>query len=398
MTILENNIDTAKRTDNETVEELHVAKGKKKLRCGYTTGSCAAAASKMAAIILLGGEKKDFSEVATPQGAILSLKIEDTRISWGKVTCAVMKDGGDDIDATHGMLICSTVSKRTDGRIVIEGGEGIGQVTRKGLDQPSGNAAINSVPRSMIKEALEDVCESFLFKDGLTVTISAPEGSRISKKTFNGRLGIVGGISILGTTGIVEPMSEMALVETIKAELNVRRAAGAENVLVVPGNYGRDFSQGMGYLDGEQAVKCSNFIGETIDHAAERGFKGLLLVGNLGKMVKLAGGIMNTHSKWGDCRMEILSANAVLAGADTDTAKEIMACISTDDALCVLGDAGMMERTMNEVMKKIAFHLNHRSGGDMQAECVVFSSKYGKIGETPGAEEIVMKLKRQVYL
>jgi len=386
------------RTDNRTDEGMYVVVNNKKLRCGYTTGTCAAAASKMAATILLGGEKKDTVEIITPKGTLLSLKIEDIRISDDHVACAVRKDGGDDIDSTHGMLIYSTVSKRSDGMIVVEGGRGIGRVTMKGLDQPVGNAAINRVPRSMIREALEDVCESFLFNNGVTAVISAPDGAKVSKKTFNERLGIVGGISVLGTTGIVEPMSENALIETIKTELNMRRAAGHECVLVVPGNYGKDFSDEMEGLDGEQTVKCSNFIGDTIDHAAMLGFSGFLLVGNLGKMVKLAGGIMNTHSRCADCRMEILSANSVLAGADADTAKRIMSCISTDDALCVLNEAGVMEGTVKEVMEKIAFHLNHRSGEEMQTECIVFSSKYGKLGATAGAGELLKKMKNRVFL
>ena len=387
---------TADETSNNFEDRMYVVVNNRKLRCGYTTGSCAAAASKMAAAILLGGEREDTVEIITPRGAVLSLKIEYAQVSDSSVTCAVRKDGGDDVDSTHGMLICSTVCKRTDGAIVIDGGTGIGRVTRKGLDQPVGNAAINSVPRSMVKEALEDVCESFLFKGGLTATISAPEGAEASKKTFNGRLGIVGGISILGTTGIVEPMSETALIDTIKTELNVKMASGDEFVLVVPGNYGRDFSDEMEGIDGDLAVKCSNFIGETIDHAVKLGFKGFLLVGNLGKMVKLAGGIMNTHSRWADCRMEILSANSVTAGADAQTAKRIMSCISTDDALDILSEAGEMEWTMREIMEKISFHLNHRGGEGMRTECIVFSSKYGKLGETSGAADLLEKIRGQV--
>ena len=393
---MENIVGSAEKAkDGTEMDGMYVVVDKKKLRCGYTTGTCAAAASKMAATILLGGEENNKVEIATPKGTLLSLSVEYIRMSDGEVTCAVRKDGGDDIDATHGMLIYSTVSKRTDGMIYIDGGEGIGRITRKGLDQPVGGAAINSVPRTMIREALEDVCESFRHRDGLTAVISAPEGIVISQKTFNSRLGIIGGISILGTTGIVEPMSETAILDTIKAELNVRKAAGYENVLVVPGNYGKDFSDEMDGLDGDIAIKCSNFIGETIDHAAGLGFKGFLLVGNLGKMIKLAGGIMNTHSRWADCRMEILSANSALAGASIDTVKEIMGCISTDDALGVLNDAGLAEAAMKEVMDRIAFHLNHRSVEEMQIECVVFSTEYGKLGETPGANDLIRKIKEQ---
>ena len=378
-------------------EDAYVVVNNRKLRCGYTTGSCAAAASKMAATILLGGEGKDMVDIITPKGTCLSLRIEDIRSFGDHVTCAVRKDGGDDIDATHGMLIYSTVSKRIDGGIVVDGGEGIGRVTRKGLDRPIGDAAINSVPRSMIKEALEDVCESLHYSGGLTAVITAPDGSDVAGKTFNPRLGIVGGISILGTTGIVEPMSEKALVDTIKVELRMRRANGCYNILVVPGNYGKDFYEKEEGEDGVQAVKCSNFVGETIDRAAELGFKGFLLIGNLGKMVKVAGGVMNTHSRWADCRMEILSANSILAGTDAESAAKIISCISTDDALDVLKDAGKMEGTMKEIMKKIAFHLNHRAGNSMQIECVVFSSKYGTIGETEGARELLQRIKEEAY-
>ena len=374
---------------------MYVIVNSKKLRCGYTTGSCAAAASKMAAMILLGSDKKDHVEIVTPRGTVLSLKVEDVLISDGSVSCSVRKDGGDDIDATHGALIFSTVSKRSDGKIVIDGGKGVGRITKKGLDRPVGDAAINTVPRNMIREALEDVCKNFRHTQGLTAVISVPDGEAIAKKTFNPRLGIVDGISVLGTSGIVEPMSEVALIETIRAELKVRRAAGYENVLVVPGNYGKDFSDGMDGLSGESAVKCSNFIGDTIDIAKELGFKGILLVGNLGKMVKLAGGIMNTHSRWGDCRMEILTSNSISAGADIETAKNVFSSISTDDALEKLIAAGIMEDTMKEILKKIAFHLEHRGGANINIECVVFSSKYGKLGETQGVKRIMEKIREE---
>jgi cobalt-precorrin-5B (C1)-methyltransferase len=389
-------MNSASPADEKVGAGSHAAVDKKKLRCGYTTGSCAAAASKMAAATLLSGERTVTAEIVTPKGTRLSLKAEDISVFDDRASCAVRKDGGDDIDATHGMLVYSTVSRRTDGKIVIDGGEGVGRVTMKGLDQPVGNAAINSVPRNMIKEALEDVCRDLCHEGGLTAVISVPEGAAVSKRTFNPRLGIIGGISILGTSGIVEPMSETALVDTIKVELNVRRAAGNENVLAVPGNYGKDFYEEEEGEDGGQAVKCSNFIGETIDHAAELGFKGFLLIGNMGKMVKLAGGIMNTHSRWADCRMEIMSSCSLTAGADARTARRLLSCISTDDALEILKDAGIMEDTVKEIMKKISFHLNCRSGGGMQTECIVFSSKYGKLGDTPGAEELTRKIKRQV--
>ena len=378
---------------NDSKDSMYVVVDNKRLRCGYTTGTCAAAASKMASIVLLGGDRKKVVDIVTPKGTLLSLILEDIQVFDDRVKCAVRKDGGDDVDATHGMLVYSTVSKRKDGRIIIDGGEGVGRVTKKGLNQPVGNAAINSTPRSMIKEAVEDVCESLRYTGGLDVLITVPDGAKASERTFNSRMGIIGGISILGTTGIVEPMSEKALVDTIKAELNVRKASGYDLVVVAPGNYGKDFSEELGELEEDIVIKCSNFVGETIDHAAELGFEGFLLVGNLGKMVKLAGGIMNTHSKWADCRMEILSANSILAGAEAETAKKIMSCISTDDALEVLSEVNKMEGTMHQVMEKIAFHLKHRAGANMQIECVVFSSVFGILGETPGAKEMMERIK-----
>ncbi|MCL2148717.1 MAG: cobalt-precorrin-5B (C(1))-methyltransferase CbiD [Methanomassiliicoccaceae archaeon] len=381
--------------DNQADSDgMYVDVNGRRLRCGHTTGTCAAAASKMAAYILLGGEAGPTVDVVTPNGARLTLGVEDVRVSADAVSCAVRKDGGDDIDATHGMLIYSTVARRADGRVVVEGGEGIGRVTRGGLDQPVGEAAINSVPRRMITEALEWARSELGHPGGLTATISAPEGEAVSKRTFNPRLGIVGGISIIGTSGIVEPMSESALVDTIKVELRVRRAAGDDYVLVVPGNYGKDFWEGSEGAEGGDAVKCSNFVGDTIDMAALLGFKGLLLVGNLGKAVKLAGGVMNTHSRWADCRMEILSANSALAGAGPGVVGRIMSCVSTDEALDVLKGEGLMEATMGNVMARIAHHLSYRAGG-MQAECIVFSTAHGRLGATPGADGLAERIRGQ---
>jgi cobalt-precorrin-5B (C1)-methyltransferase len=376
---------------------LYTNAGGKKLRCGYTTGSCATAAAKAAAVLLLKGIRLETVDIETPGGTVFRLKISDAGMNGDNAFCAVKKDAGDDIDATDGMLIYATVSKRSDGAIVIDGGQGVGRVTKKGLDQPVGNAAINRVPRKMIEKELMAVGEKAGYNEGFTIVIWAPEGERVAERTFNRRLGIVGGISIIGTSGIVEPMSETAIVETIKTEINVRRASGHRLLLVVPGNYGKDFSEAEEQVNGDIAVKCSNFVGDTIDHAALSGFEGMLLIGNLGKMVKLAGGIMNTHSRYADCRMEIMTANAIIAGADADIAKRIMECVTTDDALDVLHEFGKMDETIDEILKKISFHMKHRAGNGMAAEAIVFSSKYGKIGETEGAAKILERIKRQVY-
>jgi cobalt-precorrin-5B (C1)-methyltransferase len=360
---------------------MYVTVDGKRLRCGYTTGTCASAASKAAALYLVSDKRPDSVLVATPSGKAVEIRIEDCRIEDGCAVCSVRKDGGDDIDATHGVLVCSKVSVRQDGGIRIDGGEGVGRVTKNGLDQPVGSAAINSTPRRMISYALAEVRDSFGMTTGFDAVISVPEGAEVAKRTFNSRLGIEGGISILGTSGVVEPMSDAGLMGAVKAEIDVRLAEGDRLLLVVPGNMGKAFSEHMGADD--KAVKCSNFIGETIDYAVERKAEGLLLVGNLGKMVKVAGGMMNTHSRWGDCRMEILSAGALEAGADADIARRILNCVSTDDALHALGE-DLRVKTMKRIIERMAFHLGNRAGG-MRIEVVVFSSKYGKVGETGGA-------------
>ena len=367
-------------------DEMYVYVNNKRLRRGHTTGTCAAAASKAAAMALLGSPA-DTVRITTPKGIVLDLPVEDLRVDGRTASCAVRKDGGDDIDATHGALVYSEVSMIPEG-IEIDGGIGVGRVTRKGLDQPPGNAAINRVPRSMIREALEDVSSAMGYAGGMRAVISVPAGTEIAERTFNPRLGIEGGISILGTSGIVEPMSETALVDTIRTEMRMRAANGNKVLLVVPGNYGKDFSEGIDGIDPEFAVKCSNFVGEMLDCAVELGVD-IVLVSNLGKMVKLAGGIMNTHSRNADARMEILAANAAMAGASMDCVREIMGCISTDDALDAIDREGLIPEVSRLLIDKIEFHMNHRTGGRIRTGAVMFSSVYGLLGKTSLADELL---------
>ena len=374
--------------------ELYTYVNNKRLRRGHTTGTCAAAASKAAAEAVLSGRPVDRVTIATPKGITLELPVEDLSFDSNHARCAVRKDGGDDIDATHGTLVYSDVTL-TESGVNIDGGKGVGRVTRRGLDQPPGNAAINRVPRAMIKEALEDVASSFSYGGGFSAVISVPEGEEIAGKTFNPRLGIVGGISILGTSGIVEPMSETALIDTVKTEMNLRAAEGNRVLLVVPGNYGKDFSDNIPGIDADFAVKCSNFVGEMLDHACELGVD-VVLVSNLGKMVKLAAGIMNTHSRNADARMEVLAANAAVAGASMETVLRIMECISTDDALEVLDAEGLIPKVCEVMMPKIEYHMNHRTGGAIRTSAVMFSSVYGLLGKTSLADGMLDEVREEI--
>lgn len=369
------------------LEDLYITQNNRRLKCGYTTGTCATAATAACARMLLSGERTETVRLTVPKGVDVSVSVDDIIFTEKEASCSVRKDGGDDIDATHGMKIFSKVSLTNSG-ISIDGGEGIGRVTKKGLDQPVGNAAINSTPRSMITKILEDISKEFGYEGGFSIMIYAPEGEEVSQRTFNSNLGIIGGISIIGTSGIVEPMSEKALVATIIKDMDVKKAEGRKVLLVVPGNYGKDFVEKMPGIDGSDAVKCSNFVGEMLDYACEIGTD-VVLVGNLGKLVKLAGGIMNTHSRNADCRMEILAANTALAGGNIETVCAVATSNTTDDALDRIAESDLVPEVTELLLKSIHRHMRHRTGGAIRTSAVMFSSKYGLLGMTQDAEEML---------
>ena len=372
--------------------EEYIVKDGKKLRLGYTTGSCAAAAAKAAAWMLLTGRKKEQISLKTPKGIELNLQVLDIQMSEEQVTCGIEKDSGDDPDITKGTHILATVTKCTEPGILIDGGVGVGRVTKKGLDQPPGEAAINSVPRRMIRENLEEICRMTDYNGGLSVVISAPEGEQLAKKTFNPRLGIIGGISILGTSGIVEPMSEQSLVDTIRVELRQRRAQGDEYVLLAPGNYGADYIENHIQLDARTAIMTSNFIGDSLEICRELGFKGALLIGHIGKLVKLAGGMLNTHSKYGDCRLEIIAANAGACGLKSERMREMLECVTCDDAIRILDEEDLRKPVLERIEKKIAFIMDHKVFGEMETAAILFSKEYGFLCETDKAEILLKQI------
>jgi len=431
------------------------------MRIGFTTGSCAAAAAKAATYMLLTGKEKKEITITTPKGIPFEAKLVDIERSEHSVTCAVIKDGGDDPDVTTGAHICATVTipeKKTiykekekclekvireksaiykekekslekvireksviceekekegtnregfeddhieavdisyitkDVEIMIDGGFGVGRVTMPGLDQPVGNAAINHVPREMITKEVTEVCEVCDFHGTLEIIISVPEGEEVAKKTFNPRLGIVGGISILGTSGVVEPMSSQALLDTIRVELSQKKALGYKIAAVSPGNYGLDFMKARFGYDLDKSVKCSNFIGDTIDMAAELGFEGMLLTGHIGKLIKVSGGMMNTHSKEGDCRMELLAAAGLRAGCSAECANGILNNVTTEEGVRILQMEGCLEKAMEISMEKIQFFLNKRAAGRLQVECMMYSNDFGMLAESEDAEKMLEKL------
>ena len=370
----------------------YVIRDGKRLRMGYTTGSCAAAAAKAAAWMLLSGRRKETIRLMTPKGVELTLAVRDIRLSPDCVSCAIQKDSGDDPDTTRDTLIYAEVRKTEDAGIIIDGGQGVGRVTKPGLDQPVGAAAINSVPRRMIGENVSEVCALLGYSGGLRVVISAPEGEMLAKKTFNPRLGIVGGISILGTTGIVEPRSEQALVDTIRVELRQRRESGADYVLLSPGNYGADYMRAAMGIDPATAVMTSNFIGDTLEMCRELDFRGALLIGHIGKLVKLAGGMWNTHSRYGDCRMDILAACAAAEGLHGAAAEELLQCATCDDALRLLKENDCFDAVLRRLAARIGTMMQYKSG-EMETGAILFSKEYGYLCQTQGAAELLRRIR-----
>ena len=376
------------------LEDYYVIKNNKKLRYGYTTGSCAAAAAKAAARMLLTGETVENIDLMTPKGILLHLEILDIHKGEEEVSCAVRKDGGDDPDATHGLLVYAAVRKKKESGVSIDGGRGVGRVTKRGLEQPVGAAAINRTPRAMITEAVEDIADAFGYTEGFTVVISIPGGEEVAKKTFNPRLGILGGISVLGTSGIVVPMSEDALIASIHAEMRLRKENGGDYLLITPGNYGAAFVSSYPDVDVENSVKCSNYVGETLDYAVNLGIRGILFVADIGKFIKVSGGIMNTHSRCADSRAELMTAAAIRAGADLETAKQLLETITTVEAIGILKEKGLLEKTMAEILPRIHYYLQHRIGEAFPTEAILFSNEYGFLGETAGAQEMLKHFRK----
>ena len=404
--------------------DSYIYKNQKKLRWGYTTGTCAAAASLAAAVMLLQGRRMEQVSLTTPKGVRLDLEVEEMETGKNCVCCGVRKDAGDDPDVTDGLMVysqvrlpdadsggagdareagdnteagddrnaCGDYVYEKDGlRLILSGGVGVGRVTQCGLSCEVGKAAINPVPRQMIFEQVAGVCRESGFKGVLSIEIRVPEALKVADKTFNSRLGIQGGISILGTSGMVEPMSETALLDTIRLELRQRIRKGEKNLLVTPGNYGESFVGTVLGLGLGQAVKCSNFIGSTIDMAVEEGAESMLLIGHGGKLIKLAAGIMNTHSSWADGRMEILAAHGAACGAKRELVEQIMEAVTVDEGLRLLEtEDGLREQVMKRVMARLEQYVKRRAGGRLRAEVIVFTNERGILGATTGADDMLL--------
>lgn len=393
------------------IEEVYVMQKNERLQCGYTTGSCAAAASAAAARMLFTGKPCREVRLQTPKGVQLELETLQPTTGAQSASCAVRKFGGDDPDATDGLLIFAKaepvaeaaltkqererMSKEEGALVLLDGGAGVGRVTKPGLEQPVGAAAINRVPRQMITQGVKSVCAEYGYAGAIRITISVQGGEEVAKRTFNPHLGIVGGISILGTSGIVVPMSEQALIDSIRIEMRQKVKSGERYLLITPGNYGADFLKGQKQyelLRPEYSMKCSNYVGETLDMAVQLGVRAILFVSHIGKFIKVSGGIMNTHSAHADCRAELMAAQAMRAGAAADTVGRLLATNTTEEAVGILRETGDAEKTVAEAISRIQFYLQKHVAGELRTEVVLFSNQYGYLGESEGAEELMQQI------
>lgn len=363
----------------------------KKYRRGYTTGSCAAAAAKASVHMLFTNKKIDNINIDTPKGIPLTLKVKNIEIRNNYASCSIEKDGGDDIDATHTMDIFAKAEliSRENEEIIVTSGVGIGIVTKKGLSVEVGKPAINPVPMKMIRSEISKVLgenNKLLNKDkSLKITIFAPKGEEIAEKTFNPRLGIVGGISILGTTGIVEPMSEDGWKKSLSIELEMKKAQGMDKIILVPGNHGEEFIREHLKIDMNNCVRMSNFVGYMLNEAKRLGFKKILMAGHIGKFIKISAGIFNTHSKVCDARNEIMIANLALMGAGLDFIKEINECVTAEGAVEIIDKSNYTEIyniLCNKCKERVEEYLNE----DIQVEVYMFRMDKSLLGKSTNAD------------
>lgn len=374
--------------------------GGKRLRCGITTGTCAALAAKAAAERIFMDGTPTLVSLVVPGGVEVQAEPAHVHLIPGGATAAVRKDAGDDVDVTDGLFIHADVVLSDTPDIVVDGGEGVGRVTLPGLDQPVGSAAINRVPRAMISDAVREVLDMHGVP-GAVVTIRVPGGAEVARKTFNPKLGIVGGISILGTSGIVEPMSLDALRESVELEVGQAVALDPHLLVITPGGYGEAFASERLGLSGTPVVTCSNFIGVALDAAVRAGVGGVLLVGHLGKLVKVAAGVMDTHSKVADARMETLCAHAALAGASAEDVREIMLAPTTDATLDVLEAACLDVAVYTSLARALEERLRYRVGrvateagrDEPAVAAVVFTNTRGELCRTSQADALLARVK-----
>lgn len=357
--------------EQELPPEVEEKKKRGELRTGYTTGTTATAATKAALHALLGSHVSEV-QVSLPKGKTATLKITWTRVENGKATCAAIKDGGDDPDVTHGAEIWSMVSFTDNaGALNIDGGKGVGRVTKPGLGLEVGRAAINPTPMAMIKQAVEQVAGEQLKTHGVNVVISVPKGEELAKKTDNPRLGIVGGISILGTTGIVLPYSTASFAAAIRQGLDVAIAAGADTVVLTTGGRSEDFAKALFDLPEHCFVQMGDFAGYSIRQAASRKMGKAVIAGFIGKLTKMAMGVKQTHVRGSHVNMEFMAGLAEKCGADANVLAEISQANTARHVAEIVAKYNISG--FNSLLcRKVHEQMHDHAKGQLQIEVIMF--------------------------
>lgn len=339
------------------------------MKNGFTTGSCAQAAAKGAFLMLVRGKIVQSAAIETPSGVKLRLPLVDQKIGGRSAACAVIKKSGEEPDVTHGAKICARVKWLKQRDVRIQGGPGIGKVTKPGLAMPVGEWAINPVPRRMI---FKEISKLLPEKRGVAITLSVRGGKKIAERTYNPKLGIIGGISIIGTTGIVEPKSLKAYTTSLALELDVLRAQGYTQAVLVLGYVGEKYAREILKMEKDAVVKIGDHVGFMLEQCVKKGFEKVLLIGHIGKMIKLAGGQFDTHCRFGDQRISLMVRYARFCGANEKTVREILKQTTAEAAIAVLekaGLAGVFDKMSEDAAAKASAFVHHKIG----IRCVLLS-------------------------
>jgi cobalt-precorrin-5B (C1)-methyltransferase len=347
------------------------------LKYGITTGACAAAAAKAALIALLT-DPVERVVIPTPIGIRIEIPVKESkRLSDDAAIATVVKDAGDDIDTTDKIEISATVWLTNNGEVTLKSGEGIGKVTKPGLAVPVGESAINPMPRKMIFEAVN---EALPRGKGAKVVIAIPGGENVAKKTLNAKLGVVGGISVLGTTGVVKPLSMEACRRSLVPQIDVAIAKGYTQIFMVPGNIGEKITKQLFKAPDEAIIQTGDFMGYMLDKAVEKGVKEIILLGHPGKLVKLAAGIFNTHHEMGDARAEVIAAYAGAVGANAETIKLILKSNTTEEAAALLKQANLSRATFNGIAEKVKSRVVERIKEKAKVSVIIVSLDAAVLG------------------
>lgn len=363
----------------------------KRLRSGITTGASAAAAAQAAVLMLFRREEILSAKVTNPQGREIVVPVKTVVLLQDSAAATVIKDGGDDPDITSGLEIIATVTKGPVG-IVITGGLGVGTVTRPGLQIPVGEPAINPVPREMITSAVAPYLPE---GTGVCIEVSVPGGAEAARRTLNPKLGITGGISILGTTGIVEPMSEEAFKRSLVPQITMAKAHGHTTVCLTPGRLGERWAAEILGIPPEAVVQMSNFVGYMLNACVEQGIKNVILTGHHSKLTKVAAGCFHTHNKVSDARLETLAAYAGLLGADHRVIRELLAANTSEGALEILR-AHKVLGVMPLIAAKAASRAMEHVFGDLRVGTVLFTMSGEILAADANAVEIGRELQWRI--